>query len=128
MNREHMSSHTPNAGRRRTLAWLAAMAGASTLLHASAAAPRRIPVTARRFVFTPDRIALRVGEPVIFELKSLDVVMGFSVPGLGIRADLPPGQTIELPAVAKAAGTLPFLCDIFCGSGHETMNGLIEVS
>ncbi|MBF3851069.1 cytochrome c oxidase subunit II, partial [Burkholderia pseudomallei] len=24
-------------------------------------------------------------------------------------------------------GTVQFLCDIFCGSGHETMNGVLVV-
>jgi cytochrome c oxidase subunit 2 len=24
-------------------------------------------------------------------------------------------------------GTFTFLCDVFCGSGHETMNGTITV-
>ncbi|MEM5428854.1 cupredoxin domain-containing protein [Cupriavidus oxalaticus] len=93
-----------------------------------AAAPRVIRVHARKFVFTPDRIALRAGEAVVFELTAQDVIMGFSVPDLGVRADVPPGKTVRLPATARGAGRYGFLCDIFCGSGHETMNGVIEVS
>ncbi|MFC4522250.1 cupredoxin domain-containing protein [Cupriavidus pinatubonensis] len=114
--------------RRRHLAWLAAMAATAPFWTASAAVPRRIAVTARRFVFTPDRIALHKNESVILALTAVDVVMGFSVPDLGIRVDLPPGKTVEVPINAAAAGSHLFLCDIFCGSGHESMNGQIEVS
>ena len=117
-----------NPTRRRSLAWLAALAATVPFWTASAAVPRRIAVTARRFVFTPDRIALRKNESVILELTALDVVMGFSVPDLGIRTDLPPGKTVEVPINAATAGSHLFLCDIFCGSGHESMNGQIEVS
>lgn len=114
--------------RRRALCCLLALAGGAPLLHGAAAAPRVIKVHARKFVFTPDRIALRAGEPVVFELTAQDVIMGFSVPDLGVRADLPPGQVVRVSALPKTAGTFGFLCDIFCGSGHETMNGVIEVT
>ncbi|WP_454731060.1 MULTISPECIES: cupredoxin domain-containing protein [Cupriavidus] len=122
-----MTKTETKPGRRRALRCLLALAAGTPLLHSTAAAPRVIKVHARKFIFTPDRISLRVGEPVVFELTAQDVVMGFSVPDLGIRADLPPGQVVRLAATPAKAGTFGFLCDIFCGSGHETMNGVIEV-
>ena len=111
--------------RRRVLGWMLA-SGLATV--AGAAAPRVIEVGARRFVFTPDRIALEAGESVVIALTAQDVMMGFSVPDYGIRADLPPGQTVKVPISAGPAGNHIFLCDIFCGSGHENMNGLIVVT
>lgn len=117
-----------NLRRRAALGWLLACGTAMLAGAGGAAAPRVIRVHARKFVFTPDRIAMRAGEQVVFELTAQDVIMGFSVPDFGIRADLPPGKTVRLPATAGAPGTYGFLCDIFCGSGHETMNGRIEVS
>ncbi len=114
--------------RRRALYCLLALAGGAPLLRSAAAAPRVIKVHARKFIFTPNHIALRVGEPVVFELTAQDVIMGFSVPDFGIRADLPPGQVVRVAATPKTAGTFAFLCDIFCGSGHETMNGVMEVT
>jgi cytochrome c oxidase subunit 2 len=118
--------------RRRLLGWLLAgglgVAAGVTAGVTAGAAPRVIPVTARRFVFSPDKIMLRAGESVVFELTALDVVMGFSVPDLGIRADLPPGKVVRVPVTAGAAASHVFLCDIFCGSGHENMNGMIVVS
>ena len=107
---------------------LAAAAGTLALLRIDAhAAPRVIPVHARRFVFTPNRIALAPHQSVLFELTAEDTLMGFSIPQFGVRADVPPGTVVKLAAQTADAGTVPFLCDIFCGSGHETMNGVIVV-
>ena len=119
--------HAPPALTRRR--WLlAAAASAAALLRVDArATPRVIPIHARRFVFTPSRIALAPHESVLFELTAEDTLMGFSIPQFGVRADVPPGTVVKLAAAAGDAGTVPFLCDIFCGSGHETMNGVIVV-
>jgi cytochrome c oxidase subunit II len=106
-----------------------AAAGTAALLRIDArAAPRVIKVHARRFVFTPNRIPLAAHENVVFELTSEDTLMGFSIPDLGVRADVPPGTVVHLAAQAGDAGNVQFLCDIFCGSGHETMNGMLVVS
>ncbi len=117
----------PSASRRRWLLGVAGGAVALAGLGVRAAGPRVIPVSARRFVFTPNRITLAPHETVIFELTALDTVMGFSIPEFGVRADVPPGSVVKVAAQAGAAGTVEFLCDIFCGSGHETMNGTIVV-
>jgi hypothetical protein len=45
------------------------------------------------------------------------------VPDLKLRADLAPGQVVRLSCTPTAPGTIDFLCDNFCGSGHEEMNG-----
>jgi cytochrome c oxidase subunit 2 len=92
------------------------------------AKPRVIPVSARRFVFTPARIALRKGEPVVFELTTEDVFMGFNVPDFGVRSDIVPGKTTRLALTPDKAGTFTFLCDVFCGEGHETMSGTLVVT
>ena len=118
-------------GRRRLfeLTGAAALAAAFGMLGAARAqTPRVIPVRARRFVFTPNRIPLKPGETVVFELTSDDVPMGFAIPDLGVRADVVPGQVTRLTATAQKTGSFTFLCDVFCGSGHENMNGTIEVA
>lgn len=117
------------ASRRRfittAVAGLAAGAGAWALAQP---APRVIAVSARRFTFRPDRIALRRGEPVVFELTSEDVVMGFNIPDLHVRTDIVPGRTMRLAVTPERVGTFPFLCDVFCGEGHESMSGEIVVT
>jgi cytochrome c oxidase subunit 2 len=94
----------------------------------AAPAARVIKVTARRFVFTPNNIVLKKGETVDVELHTEDVLMGFSAPELNARADITPGQVVHVRLTGGKVGTYTFLCDIFCGSGHENMDGTITVT
>ena len=86
-----------------------------------------IKVVARRWTYSPNKLTLKKGVPVILELTSADVLMGFSAPDFQVRADIVPGQVARVRLVPDKVGTFTFLCDIFCGSGHETMNGTITV-
>ena len=86
-----------------------------------------IKISAKKFTYTPNQIKLKKGVPVILELTTEDVVMGFKIPDLKARADILPGQVARLRIVPTKAGTLAFLCDIFCGSGHEDMAGAFIV-
>ena len=85
--------------------------------------PRVFTLTARRFRFEPEDMVLPAGERVIIEIRSLDFIHGLNVPALHWRADLAPSQVTRLELAAQAPGTLDFLCDNFCGDGHETMHG-----
>jgi cytochrome c oxidase subunit 2 len=107
-------------------AGLVALAGGAGVL--AQKQPRVIKVVARRFTYTPNEIALRKGEPVTFELTTEDITMGFNVPDFGVRADIIPGRTTRLDLTPDKAGTFTFLCDIFCGDGHEGMSGTIVVT
>ena len=75
----------------------------------------------------PNEIVLRKGEPVVLEFQSLDFTHGFSIPDLKLRADLPPGQVTRVRLTPEKSGVYDFLCDNFCGAGHEQMNGRIVV-
>jgi cytochrome c oxidase subunit II len=114
--------------RRATLALGGLLLGAGTLgLRAAEPKERVVKIVARRFTFTPDKVTLKKGIPVILELTTLDVLMGFNAPDFQTRADIIPGKVARVRLVPDKAGTFTFLCDIFCGSGHETMNGSITV-
>jgi cytochrome c oxidase subunit 2 len=104
--------------------------GAATIGLRAAAQPQEqvIKMLARRFTYTPNKLALKQGVPVILELTSADVIMGFNAPDFGVRADIMPGQVARVRLVPDKVGTFTFLCDIFCGSGHETMSGTITVA
>ncbi len=93
-----------------------------------AAQEKVIAVTAERFKFTPGVIQLKVGEPVVLELTSLDRKHGFQVPDLKIDETIEPGKVTRLRIVPDKAATYDFHCSIFCGSGHEEMAGQIVVS
>jgi len=115
---------------RNTLAALGALVlGAGTVGLRAAAAPEEqvIKVLARKFTYSPNKLMLKKGVPVILELTTADVLMGFSVPDFDIREDIIPGQVRRVRLVPDKTGTFAFLCDIFCGSGHETMSGTITV-
>ena len=86
-----------------------------------------IKITAKKFDYTPNRITLKKGVPVVLEFTSADVLMGFNTPDLGARTDILPGQVARVHLVPDKVGTFTFFCDIFCGSGHETMTGTITV-
>lgn len=88
---------------------------------------RVIEVEARRFTFAPSEITVRRGELVTLAFKTQDFVHGFSVPDLGVRADLAPGQITKVTLRPAKAGRIEFLCDNFCGDGHEQMHGVLVV-
>ncbi|HSB22934.1 MAG TPA: cupredoxin domain-containing protein [Burkholderiaceae bacterium] len=94
---------------------------------AQPAAPRVIQMVARRFVYEPNEIELKVGERVVIEIKSLDFVHGMNIPDLKQRLDLVPGRITRLELQPQAAGEIEFVCDNFCGDGHETMHGRFVV-
>jgi cytochrome c oxidase subunit 2 len=87
-----------------------------------------IKVSAKKFDYTPGEIKLKKGVPVVLELTTQDVVMGFNVPDLGARADILPGKVARVRLVPNKVGTFEFHCDIFCGTGHEEMSGTIVVT
>jgi cytochrome c oxidase subunit 2 len=97
-------------------------------LHAQEAAGRIIEIEARRFVFTPAQVSARQGETVTLALKAIDFVHGFSIPELGVRIDLMPGRVVKLDLRLDRPGRYAYLCDNFCGDGHEQMNGLLIVA
>jgi len=113
--------------KRRDLLLMGAAAGAA-LTAARAQVPREIEITAQRFKFTPAEIPLKAGEPVVLLIRSLDFAHGFFVPDLDLRTDLMPGRVTRLALTPKARGQLAFLCDNFCGDGHEGMDGHFDVS
>lgn len=86
-----------------------------------------VKVTAKRFDFTPDEIKVKKGVPVDLQLTTADRVHGFYAPKLNLRAEITPGDTVHLRFTPDTAGTYLFQCDIFCGEGHENMDGKIIV-
>ena len=88
---------------------------------------RVIKIVAQRYSYSPAEIVLKKGEPVVLEFTSLDFVHGFKIPDLNIRADLPPGKLTRVRIAPEKEGAYDFLCDNFCGSGHEEMSGRILV-
>ncbi len=88
---------------------------------------KTIKITAKDFEFSPNVIILSKRVPVTLKLTTLDVRHGFNCPGLNIRCDVVPGKVSTLKVTPQKAGSFPFFCDVYCGEGHEGMNGKIIV-
>ena len=115
--------------RRRTLL---AAAGALALGSAAALAagkkPRVIKVVAKKFDFVPAEIRVTRGETVVLQFTAPEVPMGFNLADFDLRTDIVPGKVATLTFTPDKAGTFTFLCDVFCGSGHEDMSGTLIVA
>ncbi len=106
----------------------AACSQASTKPEAKKLETKVISVTAKKFEYSPNTIQLKVGETVILEFVSQDVIMGFNLPDFKLRTDIIPNIKTRLPFTPDKVGSFTFYCDIFCGAGHEDMNGLLIVT
>ena len=89
--------------------------------------PRTIEIVAQRFAYTPNEIRLQAGERVVLAVTSKDFEHGMSFPDLKLRIDLIPDRVVRLELPPLPAGTVPFLCDNFCGDDHEDMHGRLVV-
>jgi cytochrome c oxidase subunit II len=110
-----------------------ALAGVAALLAGGAAGAkttkeRVVKIEAKKFTYTPNRIILKKGQAVALQLTALDFMHGFKIPDWNIRADLPPGQVTTVHIHPDKAGEFDFLCDNFCGDGHEEMSGKFVVT
>jgi cytochrome c oxidase subunit II len=91
------------------------------------AAPQRIEITAQKFYFTPGEITVKVGQPVVLVLKSLDVGHGLLIRDLGVDVKVKAGETAEVTFTPSKAGDFAGHCSVFCGSGHGSMTFTLHV-
>lgn len=105
-----------------------AAAGCGGVLVAQEKAVRTVRIHTKKFEFMPEEITLAKAETVILELLADDIAMGFRCKELNLRADVVPGKPAQLRLTPEAAGRFHFYCDVFCGDGHEDMDGHITVT
>lgn len=86
-----------------------------------------IEVRASAFGFTPDQIAMEVGEQVVLKVTSTDTLHTFTIKELGIDVEIPLGQTVSVDLSGTNKGTYTFYCSV---SGHREkgMEGRLFVS
>ena len=89
---------------------------------------RTVDVTLSRFAFSPERIEVRLGEPVRLNVASSDGTHGFQVKALGLNVRTPArGTTVTVDLVPTKTGTFQITCSEYCGSGHSRMKGWLTV-
>jgi cytochrome c oxidase subunit 2 len=98
-----------------------------------------VNVTARQFAFEfsyprasgktviSPVLYLPEGRPVVFKLRSLDVVHSFFVPEFSEKLDAVPGITTTLRVTPNRVGTYPVECTELCGPGHSLMRSAVHV-
>ena len=74
-----------------------------------------------------NRLVLPVGQPVLLELQSKDVLHSFWVPEFRVKQDMVPGSTNFLRITPSVIGSYRLLCAEICGAGHAGMRADVEV-
>jgi cytochrome c oxidase subunit 2 len=115
---------------------------AYTVLHTNEQSRRGemvVNVTERQFAFefsypqSPGKqvitseLYLPKGQPVVFHIRSLDVIHSFFVPDFSEKLDAVPGITTTLRVIPTALGSYPAECTELCGAGHSLMRATVRV-
>ena len=88
---------------------------------------RVIQVRAKKYEFIPGEIVVRQGEKVRLDLSSEDVTHGIELSEFKVDQRIEPGKPVSVEFIAAKAGTYAFHCSVFCGMGHMSMRGKLEV-
>lgn len=80
---------------------------------------------AQNWVTTANEIHVPAGRPVVFELRSTDVIHSFWPPSLSQKRDLIPGDVNSVWFQADTAGVYRGQCLEYCGLQHAKMGFLV---
>jgi cytochrome c oxidase subunit 2 len=98
-----------------------------------------VNVTERQFAFefsyppqngktvVSSTLYLPKGRPVVFKLRSLDVIHSFFVPEFSEKLDAVPGIVTTVRATPTRLGSYPAECTELCGAGHALMRATVHV-
>src|SRR5512142_1826230 len=84
------------------------------------------PEAGGKTVVSPD-LYLPKDRPVVFKLRSLDVIHSFFVPDFSVKLDAVPGITTTLRVTPTRLGSYPAECTELCGAGHALMRAPVRV-
>jgi cytochrome c oxidase subunit II len=78
-------------------------------------------------ITTLNDIRIPKGVPIIFQLRSVDVIHSFYLPNLRQKTDIIPGNTTYLWTQAKETGEFDIACAQHCGVHHYKMRGVLTI-
>lgn len=84
-------------------------------------------VVAIQFTFQPDPIVVPADSTVTFYVTSPDVIHGFQVVGTNANTMVIPGEVAKITVETEEPGEYGIVCNEYCGAGHHTMEGTLEV-
>jgi cytochrome c oxidase subunit 2 len=85
-------------------------------------------VTMRKFKFTPAKLTVQKGQQVTITLTSADVDHGFGIKELKIKERVAARQTKVITFKPETAGRYRIYCSVYCGDGHDAMDGELVVT
>ena len=75
---------------------------------------------------------VNAGDTVVLRITGLDDGSGsghgFSLSEFNVNRAIRDGLTITIQFIANKRGTFTFRCSVVCGSGHNSMNGVLAAS
>jgi cytochrome c oxidase subunit 2 len=86
-----------------------------------------VRMVAARYAFYPQMIEVPVDTPVTFRITSPDVLHGVHVPFTNMSTMVVPGYISEVNTTFRREGEAQFLCDEYCGLGHDYMWSKLRV-
>ena len=101
-----------------------------SMAHDSEAAPFDVFMVAQQWSFDPPELRLRTSTPYRFRMMAVDAAHGASLQlGRGSHIiRLPKGVLVERQLVFTEPGEYLLYCTVYCGEGHQFMNGKIHVA
>jgi cytochrome c oxidase subunit 2 len=84
-------------------------------------------ILAQTWTFLPNRITVPVGSTVTFYVTSKDVQHGFNLQQTNVNMMVVPGEVSTLTMTFTEPGEYNFVCNEYCGVGHQTMYGTVVV-
>jgi cytochrome c oxidase subunit 2 len=84
-------------------------------------------MVAARYSFYPQMIEVPVDTPVTFRITSPDVLHGVHVPFTNMSTMVVPGYVSEVTTSFRREGEAQFLCNEYCGLGHDYMWSKLKV-
>ena len=107
-----------------------AVLAAPGVLQVSAQQPgvqRHVPVTARKYSFTPGRIEVNQDDLVKITLHSEDIAHSLTIDAYRIAKRVGGGQSVTFEFRADQAGTFPIYCNLRQDEGCQKMRGELIV-
>lgn len=76
---------------------------------------------------TSNELTVPIGERVVLNMRSLDVLHSFFVPSFRIKQDVVPGYISKLSFIPTKVGRYHIFCAEYCGTEHSSMTGWVNV-
>jgi cytochrome c oxidase subunit 2 len=74
-----------------------------------------------------DTLYIPHGEPVVLDLKSVDVIHSLYIPAFRLKQDMVPGKEGTMWFIANSPGSYDLFCTEYCGLRHSYMFTSVEV-